>query len=141
MLGNSKLQSVGCPRNYAQLEYAHASWGALLTAKELMELEGMADIACPPFGMLITGQSKVFLSALLGNAMEEDVFATVFENGRVVIPEPVRWRLGLKPGAVLRIRVTGDRVTIEQVREAADDTFATFSEWSSAEDDELYRGL
>ena len=71
----------------------------------------------------------------------EETFTAVMENGRVVIPEPVCQRLGLKAGDVLRFRASGDLVTIEKVRDAEDDPFATFSEWNSAEDDELYRNL
>ncbi len=73
--------------------------------------------------------------------MEEDVFAAVFENGRVVIPESAGRRLGLKSGDFLRFRVSGDRATIEKLRESVCDAFATFSEWNTAEDDELYRDL
>ena len=62
-------------------------------------------------------------------------------KSQVVIPRSVRQQLGLKQGDMLRFRVTGKRVTIEKVREVEDDPFATFSEWNSAEDDELYRDL
>jgi antitoxin PrlF len=61
---------------------------------------------------------------------------------QTVIPEPVRRRLGLKTGDILRFRF-GDRgpVTIEKVSPSEDDPFASFHEWTSDEDERLYRDL
>jgi antitoxin PrlF len=73
--------------------------------------------------------------------MDQVDYGKVSAKSQVVIPRSVRQQLGLKQGDMLRFRVTGKRVTIEKVREVEDDPFATFSEWNSAEDDELYRDL
>jgi antitoxin PrlF len=73
--------------------------------------------------------------------MDQIDYGKVSEKSQVVIPKSVRQQLGLKQGDMLRFRVTGKRVTIEKVHEAEDDPFATFSEWNSPEDDELYRDL
>jgi antitoxin PrlF len=73
--------------------------------------------------------------------MDQVDYGKVSAKSQVVIPKVVRQQLGLKQGDLLRFRVSGDRITIEKVREAEDDPFATFSEWNSAEDDELYRDL
>jgi antitoxin PrlF len=73
--------------------------------------------------------------------MDQVDYGKVSAKSQVVIPKAVRQRLGLKQGDMLRFRVSDDHVTIEKVREAEDDPFATFSEWNSAEDDELYRDL
>ena len=61
---------------------------------------------------------------------------------QTVIPKAVRDRLGLKTGDVLRFRFTDtDSVTLERVRPSEDDPFASFQEWTSDEDDRLYRDL
>jgi antitoxin PrlF len=73
--------------------------------------------------------------------MDQIDYGKVSAKSQVVIPKAVRQRLNLKQGDMLRFRVSGDGVTIEKVRDAEDDPFATFSEWNSAEDDELYRDL
>ena len=73
--------------------------------------------------------------------MDQIDYGKVSAKSQVVIPKTIRQRLDLKQGDMLRFRVSGDRVTIEKVRDAEDDPFATFSEWNSAEDDELYRDL
>jgi AbrB family looped-hinge helix DNA binding protein len=73
--------------------------------------------------------------------MDQVDYGKVSAKSQVVIPKSVRQRLGLKQGDRLRFRVSDDHVMIEKVREVEDDPFATFSEWTSAEDDELYRVL
>ena len=73
--------------------------------------------------------------------MDQVDYGKVSAKSQVVIPKSVRQHLGLEQGDMLRFRVRGKRVTIEKVREVEDDPFATFSEWNSAEDDELYRDL
>ena len=71
-----------------------------------------------------------------------DVHSRVSSKGQTVIPKAVRERLGLKTGDLIRFKV-GDKgaVTIDKVRPAEDDPFATFDEWSSEEDETLYGGL
>jgi antitoxin PrlF len=68
-------------------------------------------------------------------------YGKVSSKSQVVLPKPVRERLNVKQGDVLRFRVTEREITIEKVERAEDDPFATFSEWSSPEDDELFRDL
>ena len=71
-----------------------------------------------------------------------DVHSRVSSRGQTVIPKPVRDKLGLKTGDLLRFRVGAKgTVTIDKVRPNEDDPFATFSEWTSDEDETLYRGL
>ncbi|MGB8602983.1 MAG: type II toxin-antitoxin system PrlF family antitoxin [Rhizomicrobium sp.] len=63
-------------------------------------------------------------------------------KAQTVIPQPVREKLGLKPGDFLRYVFEGKRVVIERVAtEAEDDPFATFGEWASAADDKAYGNL
>ncbi len=71
-----------------------------------------------------------------------DVHSRVSSKGQTVIPKSVRQKLGLKTGDLLRFRLTGkDTVTIDKVRPVEDDPFASFSEWTSPEDEKLYRDL
>jgi antitoxin PrlF len=61
---------------------------------------------------------------------------------QTVIPREVRQRLGLKTGDTLTFKFAEDGlVTVEKAVNAEDDPFATFEEWSSKEDDRLYRDL
>lgn len=63
-------------------------------------------------------------------------------KAQTVIPREVRRRLGLKPGDTLRYRFTSDGVLLEKARIGVeDDPFATFDEWSSAEDDKAFADL
>lgn len=70
-----------------------------------------------------------------------DVYARVSSKSQTVIPKRVRQRLGLKPGDMLRFHLTDEAITLEKVGGAEDDPFASFAEWSSEEDDRLYRDL
>ena len=72
-----------------------------------------------------------------------DTEARISGKGQTVIPKPVRERLGLKAGDLIRFRVDHNgTVTIEKVRQAVvDNRFATFSEWASEEDEKLYYRL
>ncbi len=71
-----------------------------------------------------------------------DCLSRVSSKFQTVIPKAVRNRLSLKTGDVLRYHVTAEgAVTLEKVRSAEDDPFATFDEWNSEEDEQLYRNL
>jgi antitoxin PrlF len=61
---------------------------------------------------------------------------------QTVIPRAVRDHLALKTGDVLTFRFADDGVvTVEKAGQGEDDPFATFHEWSSKEDERLYRDL
>ncbi len=62
-------------------------------------------------------------------------------KGQITIPKEIRDRLGLKPGDTIRYRVTKTGVEIERATAAADDPFATFSEWASDADEKAYSSL
>lgn len=63
-------------------------------------------------------------------------------KAQTVVPREIRERLGLKPGDILRYRVTETGILIEKARtEGEDDPFATFTEWSSPEDDLAFAEL
>jgi AbrB family looped-hinge helix DNA binding protein len=68
--------------------------------------------------------------------------ARTLSSGRTVIPKAVRERLRLKTGDLIRLGV-GDKgaVRIEKVKPVGDGRFASFGEWTSEEDEKLYRGL
>ena len=63
-------------------------------------------------------------------------------NGRITVPKTIRKKLGLKIGDLVRFNV-GDRgtATIDRVRATEGHPFAAFDEWTSDEDEALYRGL
>ena len=66
----------------------------------------------------------------------------VTSKSQTVIPKPVRERLGLKPGDLLRYVMEGDRVVLERVQDKSeDDPFATFTEWASEADERAYKSL
>lgn len=63
-------------------------------------------------------------------------------KAQTVIPREIRARLGLKPGDVVRYRVTDAGVVIDKLPQQSDDeTLASFSEWGSVTDDDAYKGL
>jgi len=71
-----------------------------------------------------------------------DVHSRVSSKGQTVIPKPVRERLGLKTGDLIRFRLSDKgQVTIDKVKPVEDDPFASFDEWASEEDEKLYGGL
>ena len=47
----------------------------------------------------------------------------VSSKGQVVIPKPVRDKLGLLPGTVLRVEVEGKRVVLEPLSEPPEEVF------------------
>jgi antitoxin PrlF len=63
-------------------------------------------------------------------------------KAQTVIPREIRARLDLKPGDVVRYRVTDAGVLIDKLPQQNDeDALASFSEWTSASDDKAYGGL
>jgi antitoxin PrlF len=69
-------------------------------------------------------------------------FSKVSVKSQTVIPREVRERLDLKPGDVLRYRLTEDGVLLDKApANEADDPFATFSEWSNEADEKAYASL
>lgn len=70
-----------------------------------------------------------------------DLQSRVSTKGQTVIPKIVREKLGLKTGDRIRFRLNEKGVTIDKVRSPEDDPFASFAEWTSDEDEKLYRGL
>ena len=71
-----------------------------------------------------------------------DLHSRVSSKGQTGIPKAVRQRLDLKTGDLIRFRVGGKGVvTIDKVKPAEDDPFASFSEWTSEEDERLYGNL
>jgi antitoxin PrlF len=79
---------------------------------------------------------------LPGRHAVADAYSRIGSKGQTVIPKAVRQRLGMKTGDLIRFRLTGkDAVTIDKVRPAEDDPFASFAEWTSEEDEKLYRDL
>jgi antitoxin PrlF len=63
-------------------------------------------------------------------------------KAQTVIPREIRARLDLKPGDVVRYRLTDAGIVIDKLPQQSDeDALASFSEWTSATDDEAYGGL
>jgi antitoxin PrlF len=63
-------------------------------------------------------------------------------KAQTVIPREIRARLGLKPGDVVRYRLTDAGIMIDKLPQQSDeDALAAFSEWTSAADAEAYAGL
>jgi antitoxin PrlF len=69
-------------------------------------------------------------------------FSKVSVKSQTVIPREVRERLDLRPGDMLRYRLTKDGVLIDKASaNETGDPFATFSEWSSEADEKACAGL
>jgi antitoxin PrlF len=68
-------------------------------------------------------------------------FSKVSVKSQTVLPRAVRARLGIKPGDMLRYRLTDQGVVIDKAPAEMDDPFASFSEWSSAADEKAYGKL
>ena len=62
-------------------------------------------------------------------------------KSQTVIPREIRARLDLKPGDVVRYRLTETGVVIDKLPQQADEALASFSEWASASDDASYGEL
>jgi antitoxin PrlF len=69
-------------------------------------------------------------------------FSRVSVKSQTVIPREVRDLLGLKPGDMLRYRLSENGVVIDKApAEEMDDPFATFTEWAGEADEEAYADL
>ncbi|MFO1116722.1 MAG: AbrB/MazE/SpoVT family DNA-binding domain-containing protein [Beijerinckiaceae bacterium] len=74
--------------------------------------------------------------------MPKAVYSRVSVKSQTVLPREVREKLRVKPGDRLRYLIDEKGIRIEKdLGQAEDDPFATFSEWSSAADDEAYADL
>jgi antitoxin PrlF len=73
--------------------------------------------------------------------MVAEAYSKVSAKSQTVIPKPVRQRLGLKPGDMLRFRLIEEGVMLERVQPVDEDPFVSFGEWNSDEDERLYRDL
>ncbi len=63
-------------------------------------------------------------------------------KAQTVIPREIRARLDLKPGDVVRYRLTDAGIVIDKLPQQSDeDSLASFSEWASPADDKAYAGL
>ena len=62
----------------------------------------------------------------------------ITSKAQTTIPAPVRKALGLREGDLVAYRIEEGRVIMTRAGAAADDPFATFSEWSGAADTEAY---
>ena len=69
----------------------------------------------------------------------------VTSKGQATIPKAIRDRCGIRSGDLVAFTVEGGRVVLRKV-EAGEDAYLkgledTLSEWSSAADEDAYRGL
>ncbi len=70
------------------------------------------------------------------------VYSKISVKSQTVLPQAVRERLRIQPGDRLRYVIDDQGVRIEKDdSQAEDDPFATFSEWSSQDDDKAYGDL
>ncbi len=69
------------------------------------------------------------------------VLSKLTSKAQTVIPKEIRARLDLKPGDVVRYRLTEAGVVIDKLPPAADDDLAAFGEWSSLADERAYAEL
>jgi antitoxin PrlF len=65
----------------------------------------------------------------------------ITSKAQTTIPAAVRKALGLKEGDLVAYRIEEGRVIMTRAGAAADDPFASFSEWSGAADTEAYGGF
>lgn len=70
------------------------------------------------------------------------IISKLTSKAQTTIPQPVRTALHLKEGDAIAYQIEGDRVVITRASaEAAEDPFATFSEWASDADQRAYGNL
>ncbi len=63
-------------------------------------------------------------------------------KSQTVIPRAIRAQLDLRPGDVVRYRVTEAGIVIDKLPQAAEDeALAAFNEWASPADDAAYAEL
>jgi antitoxin PrlF len=62
-------------------------------------------------------------------------------KSQTVLPRAVREALAIAPGDTVRYRITEHGVVIDKAPAEGDDPFATFTEWSGANDDKAYDDL
>lgn len=78
----------------------------------------------------------------MASAKSKAVYSKVSVKSQTVLPPAVRERLNIKPGDRVRYVLDDDGVRIERGAPIVeDDPFATFTEWSSEEDDAAYGDL
>jgi antitoxin PrlF len=69
-------------------------------------------------------------------------YSKVSTKSQTVIPRAVRDRLQIRPGDMLRYRLTDEGVLLDKAPASeADDPFATFSEWAGEADEKAYADL
>jgi AbrB family looped-hinge helix DNA binding protein len=69
-------------------------------------------------------------------------YSKITAKSQTVIPREVREALRLKPGDRVRYSYSAKRATIEKAeRQADDDPFAVFTEWSGEADEKAYGNL
>ncbi len=59
----------------------------------------------------------------------------------VVLPEAVRERLRVGPGDAIVFEDRGGTIIVRAARDAGNDPFATFDEWSGDTDEKAYAGF
>jgi antitoxin PrlF len=70
------------------------------------------------------------------------IISKLTSKAQTTIPQPVRTALHLKEGDSIAYHIEGDRVVIARASiDAAEDPFATFSEWASDADQRAYGKL
>ena len=71
------------------------------------------------------------------------ITSTLTSKAQTTIPQSVRMALGLRPGDAIAYVIENGRAVLTRFDQtpAADDPFATFSEWNSAADAEAYGKL
>ena len=68
------------------------------------------------------------------------IISRVTSKAQTTIPRAVRAALGLREGDRVAYEIDGDRVILTRA-EAAEDPFATFSEWAGEADTTAYANL
>jgi antitoxin PrlF len=72
---------------------------------------------------------------------KRSAYSRLGADSRVTLPRAVREHLGLRAGDSLRFVIDAAGVSIARVALRPDACFATFTEWTSEQDDEAYSDL